>query len=335
VTRRGQGRPKGNAPWTPSAESRERLRQVEQVFALHGPPLGSRQVCYRLVGEHGLAKTDAAFSSVERLLVRARRAGLLPWEWIADDRARELPGEWLGYSRSFVPEHLDGEVCRMRASLRGWRERAVASYRRDPFAGQPDVLEVWCEAAAMVERLAAVVGPLGVSVVSSSGQHHVGPIHGLAERALAVEREGRRLVVLHVGDLDPTGVDIPRVLREDVRAFGPRRFVAEPLAATQAQAVELGLPTSVTPVKPRPGKRRTDPRMARWVAERLGAGPDGTEAVQAEAVPPGAMEALLREAVERHLDRNLVERVRAEEEAEHAELRRMVAELPALSEPEP
>jgi hypothetical protein len=56
-------RPRGFAPWNPTAESRGLIEKVLAVLAEYGAylPLTVRQIFYRLVGASGYEKTEAAY----------------------------------------------------------------------------------------------------------------------------------------------------------------------------------------------------------------------------------------------------------------------------------
>lgn len=296
-------RPRGFAPWNPQAKSRAIIAQVEEVLSEYQDqlPLTVRQVFYRLVGAHGYAKTELAYNRLAEKLVRARRAGMIPFEAIRDDGATEawpsgfhgLPGFW-----------------------RAIRERA-RTYRRDRLADQPVALEVWAEAAGMVPQLARVAGPYGVPVLSSSGFDSLTVKHAAAERFVHGERH---TVVLSIGDLDPSGVSIFEAAAEDVLAFVegsvPVEFVR--VAVTREQAERYDLPSS-------PAKS-TDRRSA-WR--------DGDETVQAEALSPADLASELDEAIRGHLDLDRLDETRELEADERARLTSRVEELLAAEEDRP
>lgn len=318
------GRPAGNAPWSPSADSLKWLERIKQVFADHGTPLGPRGVAYRLMDEHGLPKGQ--FAKIERLLVRARRAGLIPWEWVADGREEWVPGLNGGWDS---PEDW------WRAQFRPPRAK---DYDRRINQGQLWLVEIWCEAAAMIPQLEQAVWDEGVDVRSCSGNTTVGPIYSATRRAQrqAKRTEGRGgLIIGHVGDLDPSGVDMPRRLRQEAEGFEVADvLLVERVALTPETAVKLRLPVSEIAVK---AGRRADPRLKVWTEGRLGvvAGPDGRAhgvdglgTVQAEAMPPAALHELAQAFVRRHIDSDQRERVARLVESERSVLRDALRELP-------
>ena len=95
---RGKTRPRGFAPWRPQSAALALLDHVRAVLAEYRIylPLTLRQVFYRLVGAHGLDKTERAYERLGETLNRARRARLLSMEDIRDDGGQCIePGTWL------------------------------------------------------------------------------------------------------------------------------------------------------------------------------------------------------------------------------------------------
>lgn len=96
-------RPRGFAPWAPRAESRALVAEVLDVLDEYADylPLTLRQVFYRLVGTRGYPKDEKAYDRLTRVLDRARRAGLVPFDVIRDDGMVE---SWPGGYDGPVPE---------------------------------------------------------------------------------------------------------------------------------------------------------------------------------------------------------------------------------------
>lgn len=94
-------RPKGYAEWKPRKETQIVLAQVEEVLQEYREhlPLTVRQIFYRLVGAFDFPKTEQAYERLGNYLVRARRARLIPFDYIRDDSASRMSHR-----------HFDGEA---------------------------------------------------------------------------------------------------------------------------------------------------------------------------------------------------------------------------------
>ena len=273
-------RPKGYAPYAPRAKTVALLGQVNEVLREYSAqlPLTARQIFYRLVGAYGFAKTEKAYKNdLCEKLVRARRAGMIPFEAIRDDGTMEQGGG--GYSG---PESFWATV-----------RHSAEHYERDLMREQPRRIEVWCEAAGMLPQLARVAEPYSVPCYSGGGFDSLTVKKEVADRAAAFVGE---TIILHVGDYDPSGESIFESMTEDARAFvladapDPQTdLVPVRVALTEAQVDEHGLPTAPP--------KASDTRSKSWVG--------GT--CQAEALPPDVLAATVRDAIEEWIDDAVME----------------------------
>lgn len=285
-------RVRGFAPWSPRKKTQRLLADIQAVLDEYRDhlPLTARQLFYALVGRDQLDKTEQAYAQLCEVVNRARRASVLAWDAFRDD------GTIVRTLNAY-----DGPVD----SIAAVRRTVECSYRRDRLAGQERRLEVWCEAAGMVPQLARVCEPFGVLVQSSGGFDSTTAKH---ETACRLADESRPTVILHIGDLDPSGIAVFDALAADILAFlscdggldGPLpEFVR--LAVTPEQVKKLHLATA-------PPKE----------TDRRGGFVGGT--TQAEAIPPDVLATIIREALEARLDRRVLKRVLKVEKRDRAEI---------------
>jgi hypothetical protein len=267
-------RPKGYADWRPQRKTRELLGQVRQVLDEYSEqlPLTVRQIFYRLVGAHGYDKTERAYERLAEHLVRARRARLIAFDHIRDDGIVVYPFTWYAGIDDFEDE--------VAARKRG--------YRRHRQLGQPQYIELWCEAAGMAPQLARVAHPFSVPVYSAGGFASLSAVRNIVDRA--VERSVPT-VLLHVGDLDPSGESIFDAMGTDAAAFVeadrqimPQRIEPVRVALTVDQVEEYELPTAPP--------KRSDSRSRNWRGETC----------QLEALPPDVLGDIVRSAIVDRLD---------------------------------
>lgn len=260
-------RPRGFIEWTPRRDSLELLDAVLSVLDEYAEylPLTLRQCYYRLVARGVIGKTEKDYARLCELANRARRARLIPFPSIRDDGATMDVG---GYHQSAQ------DVLESLKDAPGW-------VIHDPWRSQPSRVVLWCEAAGMIPQLRLAVDGLAVPVSSSGGFDSVTVKHDMAHRLARL----RRVTVLHIGDLDPSGVHVFKALAEDIRAFTEEKAEIEftRLAVTAKQVKEMNLPTD----KPKATDNREYPY-------------DFT--CQAEAIDPAELARIVREAVEGHID---------------------------------
>lgn len=147
-------------------------------------------------------------------------------------------------------------------------------------------LWVLCEAGGMAPMLARVANPYGVPVLTSGGFDSLTAKNELARELADELASGLPVEVLHLGDLDPSGVHLFTSLAEDVSAMTSTLAGAVPiftrLAVTPEQAENLGLPTA----------------PAKTTDRRSFAG----ETMQCEAIAPDVLSDILRRAIEGRRD---------------------------------
>lgn len=269
-------RPKGYADWRPQAKAKATISHVEVVLDEYRDhlPLTVRQIFYRLVGAHGYPKTDAAYIALAEMLVRARRARMIGFDAIRDDGVVS------------IPRHLYGSV----EDFHDETARRIHGYRRDRLEGQAVRLELWAEAAGMIHQLDQVAARYSVPVYSAGGFGSLTANYEIARRAL---NRNVPTVLLHVGDLDPSGVSIFEAATEDASRFVEADRLIQNLeirpvrvALTADQVRDHDLPTAPP--------KKSDTRSGRWEGETC----------QLEALAPDVLAEIVTDAIEKHLDMN-------------------------------
>ena len=275
---KGSRRPRGYADWRPQEKTRQLLEQVSTVFGQYEDflPLTVRQVFYRLVGSFGYEKTEQAYARLAEALVRARRARLVPFGHLRDDGVVVAQTRWYQDERDFMESFAE----------------EAKSYQRDLQQGQKYQIELWSESAGMLPQLASVANAFSVPVYSASGFGSLSAVRQIVERA----QEWDRLVVLHVGDYDPSGESIFEAMTTDAQAFleedrllASQEIIPVRVALTAEQVARHGLPTA-------PAKA-SDSRSRRW---------DG-ETCQLEALAPSDLARIVRGAIVAYLDEDVLD----------------------------
>jgi hypothetical protein len=178
-------------------------RSLDLIKVMHAvtgaaQPITGRGVGYKLFIRGLIASmAKSEMQRVYRLLKEARERGQVPWEWIVDEnRALERCVTWDD------PAH--------------YAECVARSYRRDFWNQQPVRVEVWSEKGTVRGVLAPILDHYAVGFRVMHGFSGATTIYDVAQ-----DDDGRELIVLYVGDFDPSGmfmseVDLPaRLSRYD------------------------------------------------------------------------------------------------------------------------
>jgi hypothetical protein len=178
-------------------------------------------------------------------------------------------------------------------------------YRRDRTEGQSWTVYLGVEKAGLSAQLDAwFTDPLGVPHVALGGYASQTLVDDVRRDVLA---QGRPVVLIYAGDLDPTGEDIDRDFEARVGVFDEVIRVA--LNPEQIS----GLPSSLAPEVVE--KLERDPR-ARQFVDRHGS----LHQYEVDALPPTTLRDLYRGALENYWDNVAHEAVLAREDEDRARL---------------
>ena len=227
-------------------------------------PQTVRHVFYRLCSQPWslVDKTEAGYQTVKTQLLKLRKAGAIPWVWLADNT------RWMRKARTFQSAADAVRWC-------------AETYRRDLWTRSPAYVEIWCESDSIAGVLAREANAYGVPLMVSRGFASWTFLYSAAE---AIKTAGKPAHLYYVGDWDPSGKLIPENIERTLRGFADDADIRfQRLLVTPTQIVEWRLPT-------KPAKRSTHASQFKG----------GT--VEAEAVPASVTRRLVREAIEAHID---------------------------------
>jgi hypothetical protein len=266
-------------------------------------PMTVRQVFYGATVRGLVEKTESQYKgTVCRLLAEMRRAGEIPYRWIADaTRWMRKPTTW-----SSAEEALRNTAETYRRAL--WDESSVA-------------VEVWCEKEALAGVLVETTDEWDVPLMVTRGYPSISYMHSAAQAIAARYERNQRTRIYYFGDNDPSGRDIDRVIVEGIgeslAAIRGWSGLADPeeafdifadferVAVTEEQIEEWELPTRPT--------KKTDTRAANFEGE----------SVELDAIEAPTLRQLVREAIELHVDPHELGVLHAQE----AEERRLMLEM--------
>lgn len=269
------------------ATTRELLEQCLKLLADYEQQITVRQLYYRLVAAGVIANTLRDYKRLVGFLTRWRKGGDLdPAVFVDLTREPDPPRTWV--------------------DLATFLERVRESYRRDRWQGQEVRPEVWIEK----EALATVFDP-----VCREFAVLLQVCRGYPSLSCLVEASHRTERILYFGDFDPTGVDIPRNVREELEGAWGARVNLDVIALMKDQAEERELPWDYA--KP------TDSRTKAFLAEH---GIDHTW--ELDALPPDVLERMVREAIEAEItDQEAWDTEGEREEEESARLAEITREF--------
>lgn len=254
-------------------------------------PVTVRQLFYLLVSAKLVPKDENGYALVSSYGTDLRESGRLGFECIVDyGRAIREPSTWTS------PASIVG---------------ACARDYKTPLWDQSDIRPfVITEKATLVPVIGDECRARQVPLAALGGYGSTTFVNDLAER---IDREYSLIHVFYIGDRDPSGLDLERDCRDRLERYGADIGEWTRLAVTDAQVDELALP--VRPVK------MSDGRTRKYIAAH------GNDCVDVEAIPPGTLRQLVRDATSQYLDVETIERQRSETAQGRALIRMALAML--------
>lgn len=159
----------------------------------------------------------------------------------------------------------------------------------DRWKDQPNYVEVWVEKDALIGIVSQVCKSLDVPHFSCRGYTSQSEMWGAAQRFIQQdERESR--VIIHLGDHDPSGIDMTRDIQERLEMFGADVEVKR-VALTMNQINAFNPPPNPTKV--------TDARSSGYISRF------GHECWELDALEPKVITQLIQNEVTALIDYSL------------------------------
>ncbi len=243
--------------------------RVELFQLIRGDqPMTVRQVYYRAVSAGAIDKTEAEYKSICRLLAEMRRSGEIPWHWLADAT------RWMRRPKTY-------------SGMESALHETAQFYRRSIWNDLDVRAEIWLEKDALAGVLVQETERYDVPLMVTRGYPSLSFLYSAGEQIAA---EGKPTAIYYFGDLDPSGVDIPVKVEQQLRVFAPHVDIQfEIVAVTREMADSWKLPTRPT--------KKSDTRSRNFVGE----------SVEVDAIPPNVLRALCRRCLEKHITPEMLE----------------------------
>lgn len=241
------------------------ILDIITLYTSQGFKLTVRQLYYQLVSKNVIANTLKDYHNVVRVVNDGRMAGLIDWDAI-EDRTREFRSRSRWDSGS---EILDS---------------ASQGFHMDLWEGQEWRVYVIIEKEALVGVLTDLCHRYDVPLLAARGYPSASVLREFGNAELLRHANNQELLILHLGDHDPSGLDMTNDLQNRIEIFiEGEPFALRRIALTKDQIIQLKLP-------PNPAKQ-TDIRFKAY--ERI----HGSRSWELDALPSD----FLNRLVEKHI----------------------------------
>ena len=264
------------------------VNQVIDEYDAQGYELTLRQVYYQLVARGYIPNNERSYKNLGNLINDGRLAGLIDWYAIVD-RTRNLKAN----AHWETPESVI--------------ESAKYSYMIDRWKHQPNYVEVWVEKDALIGIVSQICRKLDVPHFSCRGYTSQSEMWSAAQRFIRQSHRESRTII-HLGDHDPSGIDMTRDIQERLEMFGADVEVKR-VALTMEQIQTYNPPPNPT--------KLSDARATGYIAEF------GHECWELDALEPKVITDLIRNEVTALLDADLLLEVENQERTDKENIQKI------------
>lgn len=234
-----------------------------QEYAAQGYDLTLRQLYYQFVARDLLANRQTEYKRLGSIVNDARLAGLIDWDHVTD-RTRNL--------RDLAHWGAPEDIISASAN----------QYRTDRWDDQPYRVEVWVEKDALTGVISRSATALDVPWFSCRGYTSQSELWSAAMRHRRHEDMGQKVIVVHLGDHDPSGIDMTRDIGDRLALFG---------ASTQIRRIALNM-NQVDIYNPPPNPAKLTDSRAEGYIDRF-----GESSWELDALDPAVLDGLIRYTV--------------------------------------
>lgn len=304
-------------PSTASIAIIEQANRILAEYSARGIVVTLRQLYYQFVARDIIPNKQSEYKRLGSIINDARLGGMIDWDFL-QDRTRNLNSQshWSDPS--------------------GVISSAAHSYHRDLWEGQKNYVEVWVEKDALLSVIESVCIRWDVPFFACRGYTSQSEMWGAGQRIVGkVMGEERHCKIIHLGDHDPSGVDMTRdiasrlegflahhvwvdVIKRHIRSGGSRndekiiQKVGLPIiesgieinriALNMDQILEYGPP-------PNPAKL-TDSRATAYIDLH------GDESWELDALDPDVLTDLIGNSIRSYVDEDVFETAKERQESE-------------------
>lgn len=270
----------------------ERLALIETAngiigeYEADGLTLTLRQLYYQFVARGIIPNSDRSYKNLGALVSDGRMAGLISWESI-EDRGRGVRPWLINEDEADV---LDGIEYQFALDL--WERQNV-------------YVEVWVEKEALAGVLERPARRMRAPYMPCKGYLSASEAWRAGRRFMEKGEEGRRLVMIHLGDHDPSGIDMTRDNADRLELFGEECGVEVRRIALNRDQIDRYNP-------PENPAKMSDSRAEDYVRVH------GYSSWELDALEPRVLEALVTNELESLVDRDLWDATLKEERERRA-----------------
>lgn len=252
-------------------------------YQADGYTLTLRQLYYQFVARGIIENTERSYKNLGTAVSDGRLAGIISWNAI-EDRGRGI-NEWL--IQEDAREVLSG---------------IEYGYSLDYWERQEVYVEVWVEKEALASVIERPCNRFRVPYMACKGYLSASEAWRAGRRFRRHAHQGRRCVMIHLGDHDPSGIDMTRDNDDRLLMFsGGEEIEVRRIALNMDQVRQYRPPENPAKV--------TDSRASDYIARF------GSKSWELDALEPRVLDRLVTEQFEGLIDPEIWRQTASEEDS--------------------
>lgn len=246
--------------------------KIIDEYQAQGFSLTLRQLYYQFVARGLIPNTEQSYSRLGDAINNGRLAGLIDW-FAIEDRTRWVRGR----------THWD--------SISQILDSCVSSFHKDMWENQLYRPQVWIEKDALIGVIEGVCQKYDVDYFACRGYVSQSEQWRAGRRFMYYAQNGQQPIVFHLGDHDPSGIDMTRDNDERLDLFSELEDVEiKRLALNMDQVQQHNPPPNPTKI--------TDSRAGEYIARF------GHESWELDALEPAYIKQLIEDNIVSLIDHN-------------------------------
>ena len=278
--------------WRPQRKTRALVDTIVSIceeLDAQGYELTVRQLYYQLVSRDIIPNNEKSYKQIISVTDSARLAGILDWRYIVD--------------RTRATYRTDGADTSPEDAIR----LTARAYARALWETQPNHVEVWVEKEALVGIISQAAQGVQCNYFANKGYVSQSEMYEAGMRFRRFGQRGKSNYVIHLGDHDPSGIDMTRDIQDRLLMFaGTYAPIVRRIALNMDQIEEFNPPPNFA--------KMTDSRYADYESQY------GDSSWELDALNPQTLDGLISAEVLSLRDESLWEAAEAQQEEEREEL---------------
>ena len=282
------------------------INKIIEEYAKEGYILTLRQLFYQLVSRDIIPNSQKEYAKLSGLLVKGRMAGVVDWEAI-EDRIR-------------VP-HLPYWVYDIKDALND----TIKQYRLNRQERQDVYIELWVEKDALSGVLKRITEEYHINLMVNRGYSSCSAMHDAYKRIRNIVDNKKKVVVLYLGDHDPSGLNMIRYIKYRFIEFGLNSDVNEGNLDADVIVKHIALTDEqVKQYNPPPNPAKFSYPRAKWYVEKY-----EKTSWEVDALNPKILNKLVKEEIESRIDMDLFDEQIEQERKDKEKLKQFIKQSEA------